>query len=509
MLSLKLARYRRLAHGDLEWLSVGDDTRFTKDRDRGLAMTRTARGCSEFRGAAEYATTRRDFLELGGVSLLSAGLMSVLAGSAHAATRKSRIKSCLLLFQTGGVSQTDTFDMKPDCDVTIRGEFNPIESNVPGMTVCEHLPRMARQMDKVCVVRSMHHRMLCHNPAIYAALSGREVGESLAVSSTTFASREDYPHMGAVVSRLTDKPAELPSAVSLPFTLRNGPAPSPGQHAGFLGTAHDPFLVLRDPNSDDFKLDELEFPADMNPDRTSSRKTLLERLDSGLRRLEETALVEALGENYRRAYSLLDSSATRRAFDLSAERDSLRDRYGRSLVGQSTLLGRRLIEAGVPFVTVYTPVAAIDGPSWDTHLDNFPRLKDELLPPVDLALPALLEDMHERGLLDETLVVWAGEFGRTPLIGARRSNNGNNATGRDHWPGCYTILLAGGGVGGGQYFGASDRLGWYPRDNPVHVADLTATIYAAFGIDPTQTVPDTLGRPHLLSEGNVIPGLIT
>jgi hypothetical protein len=310
-----------------------------------------------------------------------------------------------------------------------------------------------------------------------------------------------------VVSRLIEKPAALPSFVALPFTLRNGPAPSPGQHAGFLGTAYDPFLVLRDPNADEFKLDELENPADMNSERASRRVQLLERFDAGIRRLEETASVEGVVENYRRAFRLLDSSATRRAFDLSAEDDALRDRYGRNLVGQSTLLGRRLIEAGVPFVTVYTPAAAIDGPSWDTHLDNFPRLKNELLPPVDLALPALLEDMHARGLLQETLVVWAGEFGRTPLIGARRSNNSNNVTGRDHWPGCYTILLAGGGLEGGQYFGASDRLGWYPHENPIHVADLTATIYDAFGIDPAQTVLDTLGRPHVLSEGQIVKGL--
>jgi hypothetical protein len=464
--------------------------------------------CSGFHRQAARASTRRDVLKFGGVSLLSGGLANVLAQRAPAAVRTSRIKSCLLLFQAGGVSQTDTFDMKPDCDVTIRGDFQPIESNVPGMRVCEHLPRVSRQMDKVCVVRSIHHRMLCHNPAIYAALSGREVGESLAVSNRTFATREDYPHLGAVVSRLIEKPAALPSAVSLPFTLRNGPAPSPGQHAGFLGTAHDPYLVLKDPNSDDFNLDELQFPAEMNFDRVSRRKSLLERFDAGIRRLEENASVEALGESYRRAYGLLDSNVTRRAFDLSAEEGALRDRYGRNLVGQSTLLGRRLIEAGVPFVTVYTPVASIDGPSWDTHLDNFPRLKNELLPPVDLALSALLEDMHDRGLLDETLVVWAGEFGRTPLIGARRSNNGNNVTGRDHWPGCYTILLAGGGLAGGQYFGASDRLGWYPRENPIHIADLTATIYAAFGIDPAQIVADTLGRPHLLSEGHVVPGLL-
>lgn len=463
--------------------------------------------CEDFQQATARLMSRRGLMQFGGVSLLSSGLMNVLAGRAAAVTRKGRIKSCLLLFQAGGVSQCDTFDMKPDSDVTIRGEFRPIDSNVPGMHVCEHLPNMARQMDKVCVVRSVHHRMLCHNPAIYAALSGREVGESLAVSNKTFASREDYPHMGSVVGRLIEKPAALPSFVSLPFTLRNGPAPSPGQNAGFMGTAYDPYLVLRDPNAKGFKMDELELPAEMNADRATRRQSLLQRFDAGIRRLEETASVESMGENYRRAYALLDSNATRKAFDLSQEDDALRDRYGRNLVGQSTLLGRRLIESGVPFVTVYTPVAAIDEPSWDTHLNNFPRLKKELLPPTDLALPTLLEDMHARGLLKETLVIWAGEFGRTPLIGARRSNNSNNVTGRDHWPGCYTILMAGGGLPAGQYFGSSDRLGWSPRDNAIHISDLTATIYDAFGIDPSQIIPDTLGRPHTLSEGHVVRGL--
>lgn len=466
-------------------------------------------GCADYQQTTQQMLHRRDLLQVGGISLLSAGLMNVLGARAVAAPRKAKIKSCLLLFQAGGVSQTDTFDMKPEADVTIRGEFKPIDTNVPGMHVCDQLPAMAQHMDQVCVVRSVHHRMLCHNPAIYAALSGREVGESLAVSNRTFATREDYPHMGAVVGRLTEKPATLPSCVSLPFLLHNGPATSPGQHAGFMGTAHDPFLVLRDPNSADFKMDELELPKGMNEDRATRRKSLLDNFDDGLRRLEVTASVEAFGENYRRAYALLDSNTTRHAFDLSQEDDRLRDRYGRNVVGQSTLLGRRLIEAGVPFVTVYTPVAGIDDPSWDTHLNNFPRLKKDLLPPVNLALPTLLDDMRSRGLLDETLVIWAGEFGRTPLIGARRSNNGNNVTGRDHWPGCYTVLMAGAGVPKGEYFGASDRLGWYPRDKAIHISDLTATIYDAFGIDPGQSIPDTLGRPHLLSEGHVVQGLFS
>lgn len=450
---------------------------------------------------------RRELFRLGGASLLSSGLLSVLAGRAAAQSSIPRIKQCLLLFQAGGVSQTDTFDMKPDCDETIRGEFQPIESNVAGMPVCEHLPNMARQMDKVCVVRTVHHRMLCHNPAIYAALSGREVGESLAVSVKTAATREDYPHMGSVVSKYVERRPGVPPFVALPYQLRNGTTPSPGQHGGLLGRAYDPFLVLRDPNAAEFRVDEIELPEDAAGGRLDRRRSLLQQFDDQQRWLDETGGVDALGQYYQQAYSLLTAQRVKEAFDLSREDDRLRDRYGRNIVGQSTILGRRLIEAGVPFVTVYSPVANIDDPSWDTHQNNFPRLKYQLLPPADQALAALLEDMHQRGLLAETLVVWAGEFGRTPQIGVVRSNNTNNKTGRDHWPQCYSILLAGGGIPGGTYYGASDRLGWYPKDNPIAVGDVAATIYSAFGIDPHLTFRDALGRPHVLAEGNPVAGL--
>jgi hypothetical protein len=464
-------------------------------------------GCGEFRATTQALLARREFLQIGGIPLLSSGLLSVIAGRSHAAERRARIKSCLLLFQAGGVSQTDTFDMKPDCDESIRGEFQPIASNVPGMHVCEHLPQVARQMDKVCVVRSVHHRMLCHNPAIYAALSGREVGDSLAVSVKTAATRDDYPHVGSLVARFGSHTGAVPPFVAYPFQLRNGPTPSPGQHAGLLGRAGDPFVVLKDPNAGDFQVDELEFPIDVAQARLDDRRTLLAAFDVQQKWLEESAGVEALGEYYQQAYALLTARRVKTAFDLAREDDRTRDRYGRNLVGQSTLLGRRLIEAGVPFVSVYSPAENIDGPSWDTHLENFPRLKKELLPPADQALAALLEDMHERGLLHETLVIWAGEFGRTPQIGARRSNNSNNTTGRDHWPQCYTILLAGGGVRGGTYFGKSDRLGWYPKDDPIAVGELTATILDAFGIDPRQTYRDSLGRPHVLAEGEPVSAL--
>jgi hypothetical protein len=464
-------------------------------------------GCGEFRATWKARLARREFLQIGGIPLLSSGLLAVMAGRSRGAQRRARIKSCLLLFQAGGVSQTDTFDMKPDCDQSIRGEFRPIAANVAGMHVCEHLPHVARQMDKVCVVRSVHHRMLCHNPAIYAALSGREVGDSLAVSVKTAATRDDYPHVGAIVARFGSHSSDVPPFVAYPFQLRNGPTPSPGQHAGLLGRSGDPFVVLKDPNAGDFQVDELEFPAGVPQARLDDRRTLLAAFDVQQKWLEDSAGVEALGEYYQQAYALLTARRVKTAFDLARENDRTRDQYGRNVVGQSTLLGRRLVEAGVPFVCVYSPAENIDGPSWDTHLENFPRLKNELLPPADRALAALLEDLHERGLLQETLVIWAGEFGRTPQIGARRSNNSNNSTGRDHWPQCYTILMAGGGVRGGTYFGSSDRLGWYPKDDPIAVSELTATLLDAFGIDPRQTYRDALGRPHVLAEGEPVTAL--
>lgn len=450
---------------------------------------------------------RRNFLQVGGVSLLSGGLLNVLAGRARGASERGRIRSCLLLFQVGGVSQTDTFDMRPEADENVRGEFRPIASNVSGMHVCEHMPLVAQQMDKLCVVRSMHHRMLCHNPAIYTSLSGREVGDSLAVSVQTAASRDDYPNMGSVVAGFRDHPIDLPASVALPFHVKNGPTPSPGQHAGFLGRAHDPFLVARDPSDPDYRVDELVLPDDVAASRMSQRQRLLKELDESERILERAASPRAFGEYYEQALTLLSTGRCKQAFDLSQEDPALRERYGRNVVGQSTLLGRRLVEAGVPFVTVYSPVANVDDPSWDTHQNNFPRLKNDLLPPADRALSALLADMHDRGLLDETLVIWAGEFGRTPEIGVIRSNNSNNSTGRDHWPHCYTILLAGGGVPAGAYYGNSDRTGWHPKDRPVHIGDFTATVYDAFGIDPGQLMYDPLNRPHVLAEGRPVSDL--
>lgn len=450
---------------------------------------------------------RRDFLRASGLSLVSPFLLDVLGRRSRATEAAPRVKSCLILFQAGGVSQTDTFDMRPDADDSIRGEFRPIESSVPGMPVCEYLPLLARQMDKVCVVRSMHHRMLCHNPACYCALSGRAVGESKAVSSQTPATREDYPHFGAALAKFRPTPPDMPAFVSMPFTLFNGPAMTPGQHAGLLGSHYDPFLIEQDPSAADFRVEELAARENLNRGRYQQRQSLLETLDRDLKTIDQSQAVQNMDSYYQRAFSLLTTPRAREAFDLAKEPDRLRDRYGRHLVGQSTLLARRLIEAGVPCVTVYSPVQRIEGVSWDTHRDNFPLLKKTLLPPADQSFSALLEDMSQRGLLDETLVIWMGEFGRTPKIGYTQSNNTNNSTGRDHHPHCYTILLAGAGVRAGSYFGKSDKDGWYPSENPVHTGDLGATVYDAFGIDPHQEIHDRFGRPHRLIEGQPVAGL--
>lgn len=463
----------------------------------------TSAECPDFRQKSRVLK-RRDLLRVGGLSLMTPALVDIVNRQATAAGRKPRIKSCLLLFQAGGVSQTDTVDMRPEASVDIRGEFSPIETTVPGMSICEHMPLLAGQMDKVCVVRSMYHRMLCHNPACYSALAGRDVGASKAVSNQTPATPDDYPNFGSAIARFRPAPPDLPSFVSMPFTLFNGPAKTPGQNAGLLGSHYDPFLIDKDPSQPDWKVDALATREGMRSQRYSRRASLLDQIDSQLRSLESTQAVDRMDTYYHRAFSLLTTPRSRDAFDLSKESPKTRERYGMNQTGQSTLLARRLLQAGVPFVTVYSPVQRIEGVSWDTHRNNFPLLKDTLLPPADRAFSALLEDMAQRGMLDETLIIWTGEFGRTPKIGYTQSNNTNNSDGRDHHPYCYSLMLAGAGVKGGSYFGRSDRDGWYPSENPIHPGDLGATVYDAFGIEPHQEIHDRLGRPHRLIEGQPV-----
>jgi hypothetical protein len=438
-------------------------------------------------------------LQVGGAGLLGLSLPGLLAASARASGRKAKARAVIFLHQFGGPSQTDTFDMKPSAPEQVRGEFRPVATRVPGLHVCERLPRMARIMDKVCLVRSMHHEMKNHNSATYYSLTGHAPAlDDIRLRDT----RDLFPAYGSVVERLAPARPGVPTFVAFPHVLRDGSV-TPGQHASFLGKAYDPLLVTQDPNDPDFRLPELSLPAGLSLQRLESRREIQRLIDGQTELLDISARARGIDASYEKAVSMLTSPKVRQAFDLSAEPAAVRDRYGRTTYGQSCLLARRLVEAGARFVNVYF-AASIGGRKnsggWDTHgFDNnpmYPILKDYLIPTSDHTVPALLDDLDGRGLLDDTLVLWMGEFGRSPKI--------NNMAGRDHWPQCYTALLAGGGVKRGFVHGASDRTGAFPASDPVRPDDLAATVFALLCIDPKTEVNDALNRPLPIAAGNPV-----
>ncbi len=454
--------------------------------------------------AVRQVLTRRAALRVGGLGLLGLTLPTLAraAESAPARLPTARAKSVIFLFQWGGPSHLETFDMKPDAPEGIRGLHKPMSSNVAGLPVNARLPRMAKVMDKVCLVRSVHHTMRNHNSAAYYALTGHAPPlDDIRLKD----SLELYPAYGSVVDRLAPlADPELPTAVAHPHVISDGSI-TPGQHASFLGRAHDPFLVRGDPNSSDFSLPELSLPAGISYERLSARRELQKLIDHQAHLMDHAASARGLDAYYEKAMAMLHSDKLRGAFNLAAEPEAMRERYGRTTYGQSCLLARRLVEAGVKFTTVYFD-QSIGGQSdseggWDTHGFNntrmFPIIEKRHLPILDQTLPTLLTDLDERGLLDSTLVVWMGEFGRTPKI--------NTNISRDHWPDCYTVLFAGGGVKRGFAHGASDRQGAYPAENMVRPDDIAATMYHLLGIDPLtevrgqgdRPVPITSGRPIL------------
>lgn len=454
------------------------------------------------------AVSRRTALRVGGLGLLGLNLPGLLKSQAslpEAARRIApRVKSVIFLFQWGGPSHLETFDMKPDAPEGIRGLHKPIPSNVPGLWVNERLPAMAAVMDKVCLVRSVHHTMKNHNSAAYYALTGH----SPAVDDIRLKdSLELFPSYGSVVDRLSPLPTpEIPTTVAYPHVISDGSI-TPGQHASFLGRQHDPFLVRRDPNGADFGLPELSLPPDLTYERLGARRELQKIIDSQARLLDHAASARGLDAYYEKALAMLHSEKLRRAFQIHDEPEKVRDAYGRTTYGQSCLLARRLIESGVKFVTVYFD-QSIGGQSktaggWDTHGFNdtrmFPIIEERHLPITNQTLPTLLTDMDERGLLEDTLVLWMGEFGRTPKI------NGNIS--RDHWPDCYTVLLAGAGVKRGFAYGASDKHGAYPAENMVRPDDLAATLFHLLGIDPHAEVRGPGDRPVAVSNGRPITGI--
>jgi hypothetical protein len=433
---------------------------------------------------------------------------------------RSTIRSCILIFHYGGPSHIDTFDMKPNAPPEIRGQFGSIATNVPGVRVCEHLAQTARVMDRLAVVRSMHHPMTNHNAAAFTALCGRNPlkGDLELLGND----RNDPPCYGAILSATLTQRRGLPTFVALPHVMYNV-VQLPGQVAGFLGSAHDPFQVNADPSAPDFHLGELELPGDLSLERLNDRASLLRMLDTRRRRADAAADLadrtggkavtgrdagmeprHASGVDPRdvyteKAFRLLHSPAVRRAFHLGSEDPRVCDRYGRNKLGQSVLLARRLVEAGVRFVTVFDGQHNGQTANWDAHENVFGRLKNDLVPPADQALAALIDDLSGRGMLEETLVIVMGEFGRTPKI------NGN--AGRDHWPNCYSVVMAGGGLQGGITFGASDKVGAYPDTDAVTPADLAATLFWRFGLDPAQEVVDLTSRPYKLADGQPIKRL--
>lgn len=462
-------------------------------------------------------TKRRDLLQVGSLGLMGLTLPRLTQTAAAKGLRPGAAKSCLLFFLDGGPGQQDMWDMKPHAPAEVRGEFKPIASSVPGIEVCEGLPKLSRQMHHLTLIRSVHHDVLVHSAATYYMLTGRhpQPGENLIIKEEP----ENFPPIGSVFAQ--QRPvAAIPEFVHLPDIMWDAGHDLPGQRAGFLGPGYDP-LVVGDPSVKNYRVPGLALREDVTQLRLSRRRLLLQLLDRAGDQGVPEPVWDTMDGHTRKAFSLLSSRRTRDAFDLDQEPASMRRRYGlpdrvkrtrgaRNFgglphLGQCLLLARRLIEAGVPLVTVCS--GRRRDSAWDGHLRHFPILRKSLLPYFDQGFSTLLEDMHDRGLLEDTLIVAMGEFGRTPKMGQVTVGAATSAEGRDHWSYCYTILMGGAGIQRGAVFGASDAHAAYPADNPVTPEDVAATIYYALGIDPATRITDPQGQPHAVALGEPILGV--
>jgi hypothetical protein len=459
--------------------------------------------CDDRRSAGRW--TRREWLRVCGFAGL--GALGRHAGATPQAARQ-RARSVLLVFTGGGVSQLDTFDMKPDAPEEIRGEFRAVPTSVPGTRLCEHLPRLARLADRYAIVRSVSHDDVDHGSASYLALTGQF---HLRRSSNPPPRPTDFPTYGAILKRLRPSSDFPYTAVHLNGPLLTPREAGPGQFGGFLGRANEP-LVLGDCTDTTTTMPGLEGQSDLPTVRQRGRQSLLDALNRQAAAWQSDRSLLERDQLHRRAFEFLDSPRYRQAFDLTREPRRVRERYGPNRSGQAMLLGRRLIEVGVPWVTVFwnhmirgqdmTPTPE-DEYGWDTHNDIFPTMKDHLLPRLDRSLSALLEDLDQRGLLDTTLVVCMGEFGRAPRV-ALEPGFAGRIPGRKHWAGAYSVLLAGAGVRGGAIIGASDRIAAYPSTNPYTPCDLAATMFASLGIDAASHYHDLADRPYAVSPGRAI-----
>lgn len=431
--------------------------------------------------------TRRDFLQVGLASLGGLTLPQVLRLQAKEALKSGKPTNdtrCILVWLDGGPSHYETFDPKPDAPDGIRGEFGTVKTSVPGVHFSEHIPNLAKCFDKFTIVRSIAHKQNNHGAGNHYLMTGRPTPVPVGCGAfVTF-----HPSYGSVVSKERNLSNGLPGYVSMPKMSRSG-------GPNFLGAPYAPFVVGGYPNSQSFKVRDVSIPEVIADARAENRRKLRENLDNLERIRDKTANDPALSldEFYRQSYELVYSKPAQDAFDISQEPEKTREKYGRNDFGQRLLLARRMTEVGVPFVTVYSG-------GWDHHRTIFPGLKDKALPPVDQGLAALIEDLHERGTLEKTLVICLGEFGRTPKI--------NKDGGRDHWSFAMSVMMAGAGIPGGQVVGATDVKGYYANDNVYSPEDFAASLYTKMGIDHAQTLHTPSGRPvQLVDNGRLIKEL--
>lgn len=443
---------------------------------------------------------RREMLQVGCSSFFGLGLTGLLerqkAASANETGLPQRAKSVVLVFLTGGGSHIDMFDPKPESPET-KGEFDPIDTAVPGLQFGELMTGLAERADKLSVVRSMAHRDNRHLSGTHHTLSGTIQKFRGNSNQDKSLNRGDHPCYGAAVNYLRPAADGLPSQVTLPNPLIEGTLIWPAQHSGFLGTQHDPFVLKDDPNKKDFKVHGLSLIDGLSAERVSKRRELLGKAIQTEEVLEKSTSGRRLSDQFEAAYSMLTAGRLRKAFRIEEESDETRERYGRDKLGQTLLLARRMVEAEVPVIQCNMGTVQ----SWDTHVDHFPRCRNTLLPPTDRGVSSLIDDLVDRGMLDSTLIVIVGEFGRTPTISPLANQK---VPGRHHWAGGYTAVFAGAGVRGGQVIGKTDNKGAYPTTVPWSPSDIGATVYASLGIDPNSDIHDRLGRPYRLNQGKVM-----
>jgi hypothetical protein len=435
---------------------------------------------------------RRDFLHAGALSLLGLSLTDIFKLRAEGALNPEREMNCIFLMLVGGPSQLDCWDLKPNAPAEIRGPYKPIKTNVPGIEISEIFPRMAQHADKYALLRSVYH----------TAAAVHDTGHQMMQTGRLFQGGIEHPSVGSVMSKLRGARGDAPPHVLLPRPIGNTGGNLPhGHSAGFLGKQYDPFILNSDPSSPQFKVPDLLPPAYISAVRTERRRRLREMIDGAVKEFEASQDARLLDDNFHQAYTLMSSAKMREAFDLSKEDEKTKERYGRNRFGLSCLLARRMIERGVRYVTINMFETVFNEITWDIHgsapFSPIACYRDLVGPMFDNGYTSLLEDLHERGLLRNTLVVATGEFGRTPKI--------NPAGGRDHWPQCWSMVLAGGGIKGGQAVGASDEIGAYPKDRPITPGEVAATMLHALGIDLETELPGLQGRPIPVVEYGVNP----